>query len=297
VLKLVPGGRAAGAVEGMRVTQYSHSRLSSFENCPRQFAYRYVEKIETRRESIEAFTGKRVHEILERLYHHVGRHQKPPSLAQVQSRFRSDWVATWHDEVGIVRKEFDVAHYQQLGARCLENYYRRYYPFDGEETVGIETRVQFSLDPAGRYKIRGVADRVVRSGPGRYEIHDYKTGGYLPPQKRIDSDRQLALYQIGLSQAYEDAREFELVWHYLAHNKTLRSRRTPEQLDALRSETVALIDQIESATEYPVRTSPLCSWCEFRDICVAWRDDDPDSQAASPVPPSQAAARRQLRLL
>lgn len=280
------------------MTQYSHSRLSSFENCPRQFAYRYVEKIETRREGVEAFVGKRVHEILERLYHHVARHGKPPSLAQVQSRFRSDWLAAWHDQVEIVRKENDVAYYQQLGERCLENYYRRNYPFDGEETVGIEHRVQFGLDPAGRYKLRGVIDRVVRRSPGRYEIHDYKTGGYLPPRKRLDSDRQLALYQIGLSQTYEDAREFELVWHYLAHNRTLRSSRTPEQLDALRDDTIALIDRIESTHEYPPRTSALCRWCEFREICPAQRDADAsDSDAqAEPLPPVSAAPR-QLTLL
>jgi putative RecB family exonuclease len=284
------------------LTQYSHSRLSSFENCPRQFAYRYVENIETQREGIEAFVGKRVHEILERLYHHVARHGKPPSLAQVQARFRSDWLAAWHDQVEIVRKENDIAHYQQLGERCLDNYYRRNYPFDGEETVGIEHRVQFNLDPAGRYKLRGVIDRVVRSGPGRYEIHDYKTGGYLPPKKRIDSDRQLALYQIGLSQSYEDAREFELVWHYLAHNRTLRSSRTAEQLDALRGETIALIDRIESTTEYPPRTSALCRWCEFRQICPAQRDGDNadggvDGDPGSLLSPVAAAIPRQRSLL
>jgi putative RecB family exonuclease len=281
------------------VTRYSHSRLSSFENCPRKFAYRYVDQIETERESIEAFVGKRVHEILERLYHHVARHGKPPSLAQVQSRFRSDWLAAWHEQIEIVRNELDVAHYQKLGERCLENYYRRHYPFDGEETVAIEHEVQFALDPEGRYKLRGIIDRVVRREPGRYEIHDYKTGGYLPPRKRIDSDRQLALYQIGLSQAYPDAREFELVWHYLAHNRTLRSTRTPEQLDKLRGETIALIDQIEATTDYPTRTNALCRWCEYRGICPAQREGDSADAGTqgTPVPPLASIPPRQLPLL
>ncbi len=47
---------------------YSHSRLSTFEDCPKRFEYRYVLKIPTETEGIEAFVGKRVHEILERLY-------------------------------------------------------------------------------------------------------------------------------------------------------------------------------------------------------------------------------------
>ena len=276
--------------------QYSHSRLSSFETCPQKFAYRYIHKIETEQESIEAFVGKRVHEILERLYHHVGRYGKPPSLAQVHERFRQDWLSAWHGQVGIVRTEFDVAHYQQLGERCLENYYRRHYPFDSDETVGIEELVQFPLDEAGSYRIRGIIDRVVRRGPGRYEIHDYKTGGYLPPRKRIDADRQLALYQIGLSQRYPDAEEFELVWHYLAHNRTLRSQRTPEQLQVLREETIAQIDQIEATTEFPARTGPLCRWCEYRGICPTQREQA-SAEPDAPPPPPLGSSPRQLPLL
>ena len=52
---------------------YSHSRLACFENCPKQFHYRYVLKIPSESESIEAFLGKRVHEVLERLHRFVAR--------------------------------------------------------------------------------------------------------------------------------------------------------------------------------------------------------------------------------
>ena len=58
---------------------YSHSRLSSFDNCPKQFHFRYVLKIPSETESIEAFLGKRVHEVLERLYVFV-RDGRVPSL-------------------------------------------------------------------------------------------------------------------------------------------------------------------------------------------------------------------------
>src|SRR5215472_4453488 len=56
---------------GGKVTDYSHSRLATFEDCPRKFRYRYVDDIKVDGEGVEAFMGKRVHEILERLYHHV----------------------------------------------------------------------------------------------------------------------------------------------------------------------------------------------------------------------------------
>ena len=34
------------------MTQYSHSRLASFENCPKRFEYRYVQKLEVDTEGI-----------------------------------------------------------------------------------------------------------------------------------------------------------------------------------------------------------------------------------------------------
>jgi ATP-dependent helicase/DNAse subunit B len=47
---------------------YSHSRLSSFEDCAKKFEYRYVLKLKRDTESIEGFVGKQVHKVLERLY-------------------------------------------------------------------------------------------------------------------------------------------------------------------------------------------------------------------------------------
>ncbi len=182
-------------------------------------------------------------------------------------RFEKDWPLHWTDKVQIIRPEGTIEDYQRLGVRCLENYYRSHYPFEAGETVAIEERVDLRLDPDGRYLVRGIVDRIVRPAPGRYEIHDYKTGGWLPPQKRIDSDRQLALYQIGLEQTYTDVESIELVWHYLLFNKTLRSTRSPEALDALRASTIRLIDTIEAATEFPAKPGPLCRWCEYRTIC------------------------------
>ena len=76
---------------------YSHSRLSSFENCPKQFEFRYIQKIPSETESIESFVGKRVHEILERLYLFVGRDQIP-GVEKVVDRYQKLWEETYDGE-------------------------------------------------------------------------------------------------------------------------------------------------------------------------------------------------------
>ncbi len=284
------------------MTEYSHSRLSSYENCPRQFKYRYVEQIKVETEGVEAFMGKRVHEILERLYHHVARNGRPPSLAQVLERHRQDWEQSWHDKIVIVRAENPREYYLERGARCLENYYRTWYPFTSGETVALEERLRLRLDDDGRYKMLGIVDRIVHQGEGVFEIHDYKTSARLPQQRQVDRDRQLALYQIGLEQTYPDVKQVELVWHYLIFNKTLRSRRSSESLDALRRETMQLIDSIERESEFATSPGPLCRWCDYAGLCP----DAPDAaRSAAPERPGVPALNaadadengRQLSLL
>ena len=50
---------------------FSHSRLETFESCALKFKYQYIEKVEIpKRDSIEAFLGSRVHDVLEELYKH-----------------------------------------------------------------------------------------------------------------------------------------------------------------------------------------------------------------------------------
>ena len=211
-------------------TTYSHSRLSSFENCKKQFHFRYVLQLPVETEGIEAFVGKRVHEVLERLYKFVG-DGMVPSVEKVVARYHVFWDEHYDaDRIRIVRTGTPVSEYRSLGERCLRNYYRRNYPFDRDETLGIEEKVNFDLDEAGEYPMVGFIDRVVRARDGAIEIHDYKTGRWVPSQKNLDKDRQLALYQIGMANTYGADQPMRLVWHYVQHDKVCTSSRTPEQL-------------------------------------------------------------------
>jgi len=280
-------------------TLYSHSRLSSFENCPRAFRYRYVEKITVDVESIEAFMGKLVHSVVEKL-NLVTASGRVPGLPAVLRRYEAMWEETYDPErVRIVRDGTEAGLYRTIGARCTENFYRRHYPFDQEESLGIEEKVLFSLDPHGRYRIRGVVDRLVRARDGWSEFQDYKTGQRVPPQTVLDRDRQLALYQLAIGERFPDE-PVRLVWHYLASDRVRRSERTPEQLESLRSETIERIEEVERETEFEPRVGPLCRWCEYNDRCEAGRahlglapaDPTPDAipaDSAAPEPDAMSA--------
>lgn len=252
---------------------YSHSRLASYETCPMQYRLRYVDLVDVeRRETVESFLGRRVHETLQYLYERLAEGALL-TLEELLTHLGDAWEREWHDQVKVVRADATVADYRATAERCVGNYYKANHPFDQGQTVATEMAVIFALDGDRDVHIKGYIDRLVRLAPGFYEIHDYKTSRRLPTQADLDRDRQLALYQMAVNQMMPDVRQVRLVWHYLAHGRRLRSQRTPEALEGLRRETLALIDRVEEAArreEFPAVRSRLCSWCDFRTLCPAW---------------------------
>jgi len=248
---------------------FSPSSLNCFENCPRQYAFRYIEKIEIDTEGIEAFVGKRVHEVLERLYQFVGQGQLP-SLPKVVARYHANFDEQYDAaRVRITREGTPADFYRDSGVRGLENYYRRHYPFDGDQTVGLERPIRFALDEAGQYAVRGIIDRIARAKDGVLEIHDFKTGRRVPKQDDLDRDRQLGLYELGIREQLGESGEIRLVWHYVLRDVQRTSLRSPEQREQLRTSTARAIDKIRAEREFAPKPSALCGWCEFRDRCPA----------------------------
>jgi len=279
---------------------FSHSRLSSFDDCRLKFHFRYVQKLPTESEGIEAFVGKRVHEVLERLHMFVDRGQVP-SLAKVIARYQTLWDETFDEErIRIAREGTPIEYYRKLGERCLHNYYRAHYPFDAGETLGLEQHVSFSLDAEGEYRMQGIVDRIVRAPDGVIEIQDYKTGARIPSQDRLDKDPQLAFYQLGLADEYGPDQPMRLVWHYVASGQTRVSTRTPEQLEQLRSKTIRKIDQIAEEREFAPKQSMLCNWCEYRGVCPEFADEAEKKPLTAmykaPVPRARARQPRRQQL-
>jgi putative RecB family exonuclease len=276
---------------------WSHSRIASFEKCPLQYRYRYLDRIPRETQSIEAFLGNRVHEALERLYEEAGK-GRTPALPELIDSYQQAWDAKYSDKITIVRAEDGADHYRRRGVACLTAYYDRHRPFDQAETVGLEERVQMALDDGGRYQVQGYIDRLARGRDGVLEIHDYKTSSTLPRPEDLKRDRQLTLYQMAVQKRFPDARAVRLYWHYLVQDRTLESSRTPADLDRTRTEVIKAIDRIQAARDYPPQESALCRWCEYNDICPLFaapagapRAGKNPARAAGPDPAPTREAR------
>jgi putative RecB family exonuclease len=64
-----------------------------------------------------------------------------------------------------------------------------------------------------------------------------------------------------------------LVWHFLAFDKEMDSYRTSAELEKLRKEILAQIQEIESTKDFPANVSWLCDWCLYKSICPMWKHE------------------------
>lgn len=280
-------------LEEDRSSKFSPSKLSVYQNCPKRYQYRYVDKISRRRKTPETVVGVAVHAAFEELYDLVtgGR---VPALAEVQEIYARELEAEWDGTVVEKDARFSKADWKKVGADCVALYYEAHAPFSADRTVAVEKRVGFPITVDGReYRIEGFVDRLALAPDGAFEIVDYKTAKSLPNQEHADEDWQLALYELAVRREWPDAKEVRLKWHYVRHGKTLVSVRDEAARAKLLADVTGLISKIKHDHEFATKPSTLCDWCEYRDLCPLFRDE----YRVAALPPEERAKDGAVKLV
>lgn len=247
---------------------FSHSKLAVYQQCPQKYKFRYIDEIPPPIRSIELHLGDSVHRALEQLYAE-GARGLVTSRDDLLSCFERKWNEGFTPELRIVRSRTTALTYLEMGRRMLMDYHWSFHPFNQSVTLGLEEKFLFPLSE--NHELRGIIDRLAKSEDGTLEIHDYKTSRRLPSPEQINNDVQLALYEIAIRHRWPDSQRISLIWHYLAFDKEIKITKTREQLEAVKQNTLGLIERIEAAISFPTQVTPLCDWCEYKEICPAMK--------------------------
>jgi putative RecB family exonuclease len=251
------------------VPSYSHSKLGSYQQCPQKYKFRYVDEIPPPIRSIELHLGDSVHRALEKLYAD-SKQGVVTSRDDLLGCFEQKWNEGYTPQLRIVRSRTTAQTYLEMGRQMLMNYHWSFHPFTQTTTLELEEKFLFPISET--HEIRGIIDRLAKNGDGTLEIHDYKTSRRLPNPAQVSNDVQLALYEIAIRHRWLDTQRISLIWHYLAFDKEIKITKTPQQLETVKQNTLGLIGKIEAAKSFPTNVTPLCDWCEYKEICPAMKN-------------------------
>ncbi|MCR4284439.1 MAG: PD-(D/E)XK nuclease family protein [archaeon] len=247
------------------MARYSHSKISTFEQCPYQYKLKYIDWLKPDfPTTIEGFMGNLVHQTLEKLYKTIETLFKLSKEETIRF-YNNLWDNEYNDDILIVKEYMTPDDYRKKGEKFLLDYYDKHTPFDKLKIIGLETRDMMTLPDGNEWHVR--IDLFAKDSEGNYYIIDHKTSSQMKEQWEIENDKQLAMYSIWARNNFPEANSIKLVWNMLAHNQQVIAEPTEEKLHKLQEEVMIKIARIENATEFPACISQLCNYCGYQNIC------------------------------
>ncbi len=254
-----------GTVPASTPSHLSPSSATLFEQCPRRWRLRYVDRLPDP-PGEAALAGTLVHRVLERL---LG---EEPDLRTID-RARALAVEEWplhqeSPEVAALALDADgVRSYKWRVWQAIAGLWQLEDPAE-VDVVATECRLDVRL---GSVPFLGVLDRVETAADG-VVVTDYKSG--RPPAPAYASDKldQVLLYAAA--------------WHAAEGGNTRRARllylgarsieveTTDEAIDGALGRLHQRWDALNTCVsnqEFAPRIGPLCAWCPYTEHCPEGR--------------------------
>lgn len=248
----------------------SHSQITKYETCPRQFYHYYVEGLRPAQVSASLVFGTSVHEALAA---HFSSGEDPVSF------FAAEWGLHEDDDLRYAgRDSWASLNDKGLG---LMAYFLAHERDRLTKISGIESKfsVQVSSLPV---PLVGVIDLVAELD-GILTVIDWKTSSSSYGEEDVHLSDQLTTYTLAHPEIPDVAyglfvktKEPRFEWH--------RSRRTGEEVGDLLRKAERVVSDIQ-AGRFDKRPGDHCSYCDFLPLCLG-RKAEAASTLTVPSPPS-----------
>ena len=252
----------------------SPSRAADFKQCPLLFRFRTIDKLEGP-PSPAAARGTLVHAVLEHLFD-LPADQRTPAAAVALLEPRWTALVEERPELRAMIDDDEVLTQESwfAGARTLVEQW-----FDLEDPTRLEpaARELYVETEVEGLTLRGYVDRLDVAPDGAMRVVDYKTGRSPGEAFEAKALFQMKFYALVLWRIHgEVPRLLQLV--YLGNGEVVRYAPDERDLLAVERNVRAIWDAVVRAAQsgdWRPRTSRLCDWCDFRDLCPAWGGTPP----------------------
>ncbi|HUV42779.1 MAG TPA: ATP-dependent DNA helicase [Patescibacteria group bacterium] len=241
------------------INYLSFSQVETYDKCPLQYRYRYIQRIPTPTPPAAGF-GNVIHQTLKDFYQAALEDKKPTKKDLLNTLDKN-----WSDE-GYTSK----AHEKRMrkeAERMLRKFYDKGYNLDH---LPKYLEQNFVIKAKEGLRIGGRIDRIDETKSGM-EIIDYKTGKVID-QKELDRSLQMSVYALAaidpgiLRQNPEDV---VLSFYFLDTGEKKSTQRSKEQLIQAKKDLIKKAKEIERS-QFEPRPGVWCDFCEYKLICEAW---------------------------
>lgn len=245
-------------------TRLSYSRVDTYERCPLQFKFRYLDKLPSR-PSPDLSWGSVIHAALEAWWD-----RKLPEPPPVEVMYRTLYER-W-DDTGFAGMDRDEKLKWYRHARdVLAQHHALYAP---EYRPAVACEQWFELDLGGDVSVCGSIDHIARTADGGLGIVDWKTNRRAKPRADVASSLQLAVYTMATRELW--GREPQWVaLDFVVPGVRITVERDQIDVEAALVRLHEVAEKIRSDA-FGANPSPLCGWCDYRAVCPAFDGEGPD---------------------
>jgi putative RecB family exonuclease len=262
------------SVVGAKRDYISHSAISTYQQCPLRYRFKYVDALPETFVSSNLIFGGAIHSALEFHFTELLCGNEPPTQDLLLDVFQEAWQgrATDYEDIRFGKGE-DHNSLSALADRMLTAFRENPASASNDTVIGIEEELRGELIP-------GVPDLLARidlltTTSDALVITDFKTARSRWSQNQAEnSSSQLLLYS-ELARRLLPDRGVRLRFLVLTKTKTPTVEAFDVEVSRRRSRrTIEVVEHtwqaIQAGHFYPAPSPMNCPTCPFRSECNAW---------------------------
>lgn len=244
----------------------SHSKASTYRQCPKRWKYEYIMKRILIRANYATTVGSFVHEVLEALFDLAAEGRTLKNLKSIATQTFETFSTDGDDS-----EKFKLLHLDEIGIKQfkLDAWKWLVGLWDLEDPTEIEVvaNEQRFTKEIGGVMFTGAIDRISQGTKGLI-VTDYKTG--KPPWGKYERQKlpQILLYSAVVTEDYGERPEYAQL--LFLGSKVIGVNPTKGKMDRQVEDLVTTWNDIEDSIkndDFPAQTGQLCGWCPHVDIC------------------------------
>lgn len=251
----------------------SPSRASDYRRCPLLYRLRAIDRLPEPK-TVAQVRGTLVHAVLEEM-HGLSRAERTYPAAV--KKLRPEWARMCgrDPELSELVPEEELHGFLVECRSLLRGYFEMENP-QGFDAEAVEMSVTTVL-PNG-VPVRGFIDRVDVAPTGEVRVVDYKTGKKPLPRYAQDAEFQMRFYALVYWRLFGTV-PHQLRLMYLKVVDSMFLTPSKEELEFFETDLGELWARIEAdgrSGAFRPRTSRLCDWCSFQELCPAFGGIPPE---------------------